>query len=557
LPPRPFTTILGSAVALLLVLSLLAKADAKVLLALRATGIGLLYLFWLKDTPFGFEGMFGDNHYYTLAIEKFFYSWAPDSHEYAGIHFALPPLYFGLIGRLGALAHVPLLALLKYSSYLFVIYLPYVWGWSLGPVLGEKKWLAAFVLALLVPMKNPIEEYGSLAFMAQKGWHFLGTFAVVAWYLWVRQKRPAWWKAGLVAGVIFATDFAPFLFLFAAILFELAELAWREPGTMGPRLRAAARRFGYYAGIGCVTLALNLIWIVPVARDVLTHPRGTYFNNYFAYTEGHASLFQSLAILSPFDLMSLVFLAALFNLFVNLATRPETDDLRRMFYAILGFVLLFYGLSFLRFTLLMHHVSFYLLHLLAFSAVLLALKYEGLRWFRPLLALLVIVSLHTLSDNPQNDYALRYSIESTQRYQAGAALRKAHDFRNQIIFPTTGELFYGSNTFSFITADFFSDVAASFEHRLEYIRTLHAMKERGDRRGFFAGLKRTPWGHIQYVILENGRDGELFFSVNAYHNDLKVFRDRRKFFRFTAADFPPSYCRQIYRDRLFTVFQLL
>ena len=96
-------TILGSLISLLLVASLFLKLDWKWLVLIRSAGIGLLYLFWLKETPFSFEGMFGDNHYYTLVLEKFYHSILPYSHEYKNIHFSLPPLFFFLIGRIGAL----------------------------------------------------------------------------------------------------------------------------------------------------------------------------------------------------------------------------------------------------------------------------------------------------------------------------------------------------------------------------------------------------------------------------------------------------------------------
>ena len=48
-PLFPFVTILGSLISLLLVASLFLKLDWKWLVLMRSAGIGLLYLFWLKD----------------------------------------------------------------------------------------------------------------------------------------------------------------------------------------------------------------------------------------------------------------------------------------------------------------------------------------------------------------------------------------------------------------------------------------------------------------------------------------------------------------------------
>ena len=75
-------------------------------------------------------------------------------------------------------------------------------------------------------------------------------------------------------------------------------------------------------------------------------------------------------------------------------------------------------------------------------------------------------------------------------------------------------------------------------------------------RLFFKALKNTPFGEVDYVLLQKDKGDRLFFSVNAYHNDLQEFRSKRKFFYFTPGDFPPAFAQVIYQDDAFVVFKL-
>ena len=56
-------------------------------------------------------------------------------------------------------------------------------------------------------LQKPLSEYSSLAFLAQKGWHFLGMFLIIIWFLWLKRERPHFLKAGIAAGALFALDF--------------------------------------------------------------------------------------------------------------------------------------------------------------------------------------------------------------------------------------------------------------------------------------------------------------------------------------------------------------
>ena len=86
-PKFPYVTILGSLVSLILIVSVLLHTNDRVLLVIRGTLIGVLYLFWLKGSLFGFEGFFWDSRYYALAVERFYHSFLPYSQEYKYIHF--------------------------------------------------------------------------------------------------------------------------------------------------------------------------------------------------------------------------------------------------------------------------------------------------------------------------------------------------------------------------------------------------------------------------------------------------------------------------------------
>jgi hypothetical protein len=437
--------------------------------------------------------------------------------------------------------------------------MPFLWGYFLGGIFKKDKWLAAFVLSLLIAFKNPLPEYGSLAYMAQKGWHFLGIFLIIIWYLWLKREKPHFLKAGIAAGALFALDFSPFIFVFFAIVFDLLSVLVRELRDRNGMLIAWRHwwiELFYYARLGIVALLVNLIWLLPLVKDMLTHRLGPYFNNYFAYSEGHASIFQSFALLDPFDLFSIVLILGLGGLFLADSHHPDIASLRRIFSGLIAFSLVFYFLTFARMPMPMQHFSLFALHALALSVALLALRFKRHVLLPPALALLVLFSIFQLNHNKQNHYALNMAQKSTAIYNRGKMLRQNHDLYEKTVFPTTNELFFGRKTYSFITADFFSDAAASFDDRLAYIGKIDRYNKGGQNRLFYESLKHTPFGEIHYALLQKGKGGELFFSVNAYHNDLKEFRSKRKFFYFRAADFPEEYFHEIYSDDEFKVFKL-
>jgi hypothetical protein len=312
----------------------------------------------------------------------------------------------------------------------------------------------------------------------------------------------------------------------------------------------------FYVRLGAVAVLLNVFWIAGVARDMLTHPLGTYFNNFFAFSEGHASIFRSFALLEPFDLLSLVLILGLAGLFLGHPRQRDIDSLRLLFFGLVAFGLVFYILTFVRMPMPMQHVSLFMLHVVALAVAFQAARFKRHALLPLALALMVLFSISQLNDNKQNLYALNLARKSTAIHQRGAGLRKNFVVRGKVVFPTTNELFFGSQTYSFITADFFSDAAASFDDRLAYIQEIYKLALAGRAGDFYRALKQTPYGENHFLVLEKGKGDELFFSVNAYHNDLKEFRSKRRFFHFQRSDFPAAYFLEIHDDEEFKVFQL-
>lgn len=554
LPTSPYAAVIGSLTSLLLIFAVLLKVDDKTLLVLRGVLIGLLYLFWLKGSLFSFEGFFWDSRYLALAVERFYHAFLPHSHEYRNIHFSMPPLYFFLIGKAGAMLKASLPAVLKYSGYLFVVYLPYLWGYGLKGMLKQDRWYGAFVLSLLIPFKTYESWYGALGTIAQKGWHFIGIFLIIIWYLWVRRKSPHFLLAGLLAGLVFAFDYYAFLPLFLAILLEIGTEVW--PNSNG---KAAFRRFLYYAKTGVVVIGVNLIWILPVILDLFRHPLGTSYNDWF-HISG-ADILNVFGFFKPFDIFSLVFIAGFLNLFVNWSKSREIPHLRTWLFSLLVFGLIIYFLSFIPFTFLFADYSLLLIHILSLSCVFLLL-HLGRGKSLPIVLLLIISSISALNQTEENTNLWNSSRISSHRYRVSTPLREQSDFNEAIIFPYTNELFYGENTFSFISPTItYSDPAGSFEKRLEYVRELAALAKKNETREFHARIKHTPFGDIEHVMLKKAdQPGRLYFDLKIYMNDLKYpdkqGSKRDVFFYFETEDFPVEYFTRIYADDEFVVFRL-
>ena len=552
-PKFPYVTILGSLVSLILIVSVLLNVDDRVLLVIRGTLIGVLYLFWLKGSLFGFEGFFWDNRYYALAVERFYHSFLPYSQEYKYIHFSLPPLFYFIIGRIGALFKVALPTLLKASSFLFVIYLPYLWGYGLKGIFKEKRWMAAFLLSLLVPFKTYESWYGSLGTIAQKGLHLTGIFLMIAWYVWVRQKKVPFWKAGLVAGLFFAFDYYPFMVIFIAVIIEISGLIIEQKS-----IREGVSRLLYYTKVAGIVVCVNLVWLAPVVLDLIKNTWGTSYNGWFDISG--ASLLKVIGLFDGFDLLSVVLIAGMVNLFLNVSESPDMKTLRVLFVSLIAFLFMAYVLSFWKISFLFADVSLFLVYLLGLGSVFLFFHF-GKKKSLAVVILIIISSIAVLNQKEQNSGLLDFSETSSQRYRRGEALREEHDFKDAIVFPYVNELIYGGGAYSFISPVMtYSDIAASFEERLEYVRSLVALLEEGDGIEFYRRLKKNPYGQASYLLLKKDRQsGRLTFDIMVYLNDLKYpdkAGKRSVLFSFEPGILDPNLFEKIHEDHEFVVYSI-
>jgi len=552
-PKFPYVTILGSLVSLVLIAAVLLKVDDRLLLVIRGVLIGVLYLFWLKGSLFGFEGFYWDNRYYALAVERFYHSFLPYSQEYKYIHFSLPPLFYFLIGRIGSLFKVALPALLKASSFLFVIYLPYLWGYGLKGIFKEKKWMAAFLLSLLVPFKTYESWYGSLGTIAQKGVHITGIFLMIVWFIWVRQKKVSFWKAVLVAGLFFAFDYYPFMIIFIAVLIEISGLM-----LGGKSIREGLSRLLYYTKVAGIVVCVNLIWLGPVFLDLIKNTWGTSYNGWFDISG--ASLMKVVGLFDGFDLLSLVLIAGMVNIFINISGSTDMEAVKLLFLSLIAFLCLAYVLSFWKISFLFADVSLFLIYLLGLGSVFLFLHF-GKKKSLAVVILIIISSIAVLNQKEQNSGLLNFSETSSQRYKRGAALRYEHDFKDAIVFPYVNEVIYGEGAYSFISPVMtYSDIAASFEDRLEYVRGLSALLDKGDAIEFYRRLKKNPFGQASYLLFGKDRQsGLLTFEIMIYLNDLK-YPDKagKRSVRFSLDPgvLDPDLFEKIYEDHEFVIYSI-
>lgn len=554
LPVMPFVIILGSVFSIILIISILSNFNDKVIVVLRSVMIGSLYLFWLKNSLFSFEGMSADNRYLHMAIERFYYSFLPHSHEYANIHFSLPPLYFFFIGRIGALLKVGLPTLVKYLGFIFAIYLPYLWGYGLKGVFKEKSWFAAFIFSFLIPFKTYEYWYGALGTYTQKGWHFIGMFLIIIWYFWVRRKKPHFFKAGVTAGLIFAIDYYTVFLTIFVVLIEICQKI--TPGKQ--RLKNLLNHFLYYTKIGITAVAINLIWLIPVFIDLLTHDWGSSFNNWF-HISG-ASFLNVFALMNPLDFISIVLIAGLINIFLNLSGHLEMDSLKNLFYAMMAFALAVYLLGLFKISFLFADYSLLILHIISFSSAMLFIKL-GKKKVIPLIILLILNSTYVLNQIKQNQHLMKLGEQSSVIYKNGTKLRQMYNFKNETIFPYTNELLYGENTYSFISPMVtFSDISASYENRLQYARKLMLLKNKKNFQQLHSALKNSPYGRINYILLERRGKDKVFFRLKYFVNDMKypnkTGSNRSINFFFSLDDFKERYFKKIFDNNKFVVFQL-
>jgi len=259
----------------------------------------------LNSTPFGPLGAVADQSYRTAYLTKFGHTWELVDYAYKDLPSFYPPLYFWVLGRLGAVLGIASWEMLKIGT-LAVAFLVPVAGWLLWrPVVGPRR--AAVVVVAT-----------SLAFHDWYVPHLWLAIAVfVPWWLHfvVGVGRPPGTRLGrgglIVAIALGAVVALTYWYVLLIGLVHLAAMA---------ATRAAARRHGRPpepASLRDVAVVLGGIVVVtipywlPLAVSFLTTPGARTMQNRY-YTAEEVSLplpfleFDLRGALLAFGLVALV-----------------------------------------------------------------------------------------------------------------------------------------------------------------------------------------------------------------------------------------------------------
>ncbi len=274
----------------------------------------------LKGTPYGPNGLGGDQTFRTAAITRFADSWHNADFTTEGLPSAYPPAYFWVLGRLSALVGVEPWRMAKIGAIVVALAIP-MFAFVLWRRLVDPR-RAALLAVVPVVVENFYEPYGWVVMVA-----------IVPWWLEVvhglrrpgtRPGNPIW--LGVVGALLFMTYF--YFFVVAALAFAVYLVTERVIGTPDRRhLRRAI------ISMATVAVVSAVFWL-PVAISVLRAEHAeSLANRWFGASHPQLPL--------PMTELSLTGVASLSGL-GYLVWRAERDPLARGLLVLLASVYLWY-----------------------------------------------------------------------------------------------------------------------------------------------------------------------------------------------------------------------
>lgn len=241
--------------------------DADLLPALFGGLTALTLATALHGTPFGIDGLNGDQTYRTENVTRFADSWWGGDYTYRGLPAYYAPLYFWTLGRTAALAHVAPWHMLKLGVIAVAFVAPLVSYLMWRPIVAPRT--AALISVATVPLVTTalIEPYDWIALLVFLPWwlqvgHGLG-----------RSDRPRSRMVvlGLIGSLLFCLYYYYFYLIPIALLLHIVvakrrgEFSWRE-------LRRT------FAILGIAALGSAPFW-APLGWSFLTAPAFESLNN--------------------------------------------------------------------------------------------------------------------------------------------------------------------------------------------------------------------------------------------------------------------------------------
>ncbi|MFG2044407.1 arabinofuranosyltransferase [Dactylosporangium sp. NPDC048998] len=202
--------------------------DADLLPALIG-GLGALTLLTvLHGTPFGVQGISGDQAFRAAQITRFADSWHGADYTYRGLPTYYAPAYFWVLGRAADIASVEPWHMLKYGTIVVAFVAPIVSYLMWRRVVPTRTAALISAASIVVPVLN--EPYAWLAEAVIVPWWLLAIFGVSR----PARRSPNLIVLGLVGAVLFLTYYYYFFLLvimyglFLAVQWRLGQLDWRQ-----------------------------------------------------------------------------------------------------------------------------------------------------------------------------------------------------------------------------------------------------------------------------------------------------------------------------------------
>lgn len=256
----------GAIVAVLLVVVILRRPSSAVLVGV-ATGayagwLALVMAQALHGTPFGYDGMAGDEHRLVAQAMKYMTSWRATDAYVHDLPTEYPPLFPWIVGHVAAVIHRPAWRVIGDAQVVlmsFALVLGYtIWRRLVGPV-------AALMIVVLAPLIPTGEHFGD----ASKAYEFVVLIVIVPWILQtfagLARERGGlhWLPAGVIGGLIVLTYPAYFVFALFGVI-AIIVLGWR--GT-----QERQRYVLHLVGVAATATVVASWYVVPFVVRSLTH----------------------------------------------------------------------------------------------------------------------------------------------------------------------------------------------------------------------------------------------------------------------------------------------
>ncbi len=499
----------------------------------------------LKNTPYSFNGVFGDYGFRTSYITKFASNWRYVDFTYRDLPSFYPPLYFYVLGKISALLNIAPYKMLKLGLLFVVFILPFVSERLWAVVVGRR--LSAPITFVLLINQLWFSPYEWLSLIIFIPWwlHFLeGTGTQSS-----PTNRIKWFAVGAILGGIIIQLYHYWFFL--GILALLVGTVMRRDGSQDSQSSGRMRISHKILMLGLAAFCSAWYW-APLLHSMVAS--GEWRMLQVRYFAGSHVPFH-LPFLDP-SVRGMIYLGGLLSILLSLRRSRLSAALATLLAATYLWFMLGYIAALLDRPFLSARAYPLVDYILGIGAMTGLIRVCSIRQLKSYLAdryrlvqgVLCVVILLFLGEGAVDTISNHELLAQTLKIRYPDRLLESFesmtdgDYRDKVILTSHTDIMIYLPVYGFAQwSAYYSHPAGAFHKRIDFLRDISRID---DPSVFAAAIMNNRYDLIDYIMLD--RDDSVY--VFRYYDDNYPHSGKWRIISFPVRLFSSEYFESLIRD---------